>query len=206
VTVNVLVAWSALAAAAWAEMDTTYTDTQQPWPRTTPARWPRPEKLMTKTGLGVAVRCFITHTHDQHYRIDLLTLGWPFHSLRYESWTEFTIDPTKSGLASVAHRYDAQSDPSWWRNGVPVPNAVWGFGPQGFKRLPIRPAPLGFVANTAIFAGLLAAAWRVTAGARRAIRRHYGLCPACGYSLVGIATTTCPECGAVSAPAAHMNR
>jgi hypothetical protein len=158
--VNVLVAWSALAAADWAKMETTFAGIAGRWPRAAPARWPPPEQLMTKAGLGVVVLSSVTHLqqppdHSEHYRIDLHALGWPLPAVRCESWMDFSIDGTR-GSSTVTHRYDAQPDPSWWTNGAPVPMSRWGFGPQGWKRLPIRPAPAGFAANTALYAALVA--------------------------------------------------
>ncbi|MGD9790142.1 MAG: hypothetical protein AB7Q00_02215 [Phycisphaerales bacterium] len=63
-------------------------------------------------------------------------------------------------------------------------------------RLPIRPLPIGFALDTAVYGGFL---WGVVALAgwvRRARRRRNSRCVACGYLLVGLpGGAACPECG-----------
>jgi len=59
--------------------------------------------------------------------------------------------------------------------------------------IPLRPLPLGFLVNTAVYA---LAGWivmTVPPTIRRSIRRRRGLCPQCGHTLAGV--TRCPECG-----------
>jgi len=64
---------------------------------------------------------------------------------------------------------------------------------KSVRVIPLRPLPLGFLVNTAIYA---LAAWivmTVPPTIRRSIRRRRGLCPQCGHTLAGM--TRCPECG-----------
>lgn len=67
-------------------------------------------------------------------------------------------------------------------------------------RVPTGVLPLGFAANSALFAfawiGLLVIPKRIT----RALRRRDNRCAACGYSRDGLALDTrCPECGLIPA-------
>lgn len=73
---------------------------------------------------------------------------------------------------------------------------IRGGGGQAWL-LAYRPLWPGLAANSVVFG----AGWWVvistTGYFRRVARRRRGLCPACGYSLTGLATgTRCPECGA----------
>jgi len=63
--------------------------------------------------------------------------------------------------------------------------------------LPCLIVPWPFIANTAIWAGVVEVGWwRTSAIVRRLRRRGPAVCKQCGYSLVGIASPVCPECGA----------
>lgn len=76
---------------------------------------------------------------------------------------------------------------------------------RGKRWLPLRPIVVGFVANTAIYAGALAPFVWVVAHGRRKLRVARGRCERCGYRLEGLArvelpapseldATVCPEC------------
>jgi hypothetical protein len=71
-------------------------------------------------------------------------------------------------------------------------------GPAGPLRLPLSPIWPNLLADSALFA----AAWfSLLAGLPalgRAHRRRQNRCPSCGYSLAGVQSPTCPECGARS--------
>lgn len=81
--------------------------------------------------------------------------------------------------------------------GADVPPDLAWFGPGPV--LPLRVLPLGFAADTALYA----AAWLVVLGAigraRRRAQRHLGRCPDCGYDLAHADHDRCPECGSWSA-------
>jgi hypothetical protein len=66
------------------------------------------------------------------------------------------------------------------------------------KSLPLRPIWIGFVTNSVLFAMFLGVA-SMMPEIRRIQRVMRGLCPKCAYDLRGSASTTCPECGKVSA-------
>lgn len=64
--------------------------------------------------------------------------------------------------------------------------------------IPLTPIPLGLAGNTAFYAALwfVLIRGRRTAGEIRAwSRRRRDCCEACGYSLVGLSPSRCPECG-----------
>ena len=70
------------------------------------------------------------------------------------------------------------------------------------RTLPLRPIWRGFAINTIFYAALL---WPLLSGPfalRRLNRRKRGLCVACGYDLRHADHAACPECRAVSGPAA----
>lgn len=92
-----------------------------------------------------------------------------------------------------------------WRSG-PVPEVTTHTGvlldpiPDGdfnswqdARVIPLRPLPLGFLVDTAIYSIAAWAAFTIPWTVRRAIRRRRGLCPHCGHALVGM--SRCPECG-----------
>jgi hypothetical protein len=64
------------------------------------------------------------------------------------------------------------------------------------RAVPIAPVPLAFLANTLLYAAILAGIFFAPQVIRRHLRRRHGRCTTCGYQLAGIAT--CPECGGPS--------
>lgn len=58
-----------------------------------------------------------------------------------------------------------------------------------------KPIPLGFAANTLIFAAAFAVPLVALPALRRRLRARRMRCPSCNYDLRGLPTPTCPECG-----------
>ncbi len=64
------------------------------------------------------------------------------------------------------------------------------------RPMPYIPIPLGLLADTLIYAGVLASPFFLFARIKAVRRRRRGLCARCGYDRKGLADgTPCPECG-----------
>ncbi len=113
-----------------------------------------------------------------------VAIGYPFASLKLESLHEYA-GTIKNGNVSLAYQTLHLVDP------LNVPLSFIGL--NDFL-MPVQPVPLGFIANTILYALLCwSALW--TAGRWKHHRRtKRGLCTACAYDLTGN-LTTCPECG-----------
>jgi hypothetical protein len=75
--------------------------------------------------------------------------------------------------------------------------APWAMATAADRRaIPLAPVPLAFIANTLLYAVVLAGVFIVPPSLRRRARRRRGRCTTCGYQLAGL--TTCPECGSVT--------
>ncbi len=66
---------------------------------------------------------------------------------------------------------------------------------QPRRRLPLIPAWPGFLVSTVFYAILTLALWLTASNARRWLRTRRDCCPSCGYSLAGLRSNSCPECG-----------
>jgi hypothetical protein len=107
----------------------------------------------------------------------LVRAGWPFPCVRH-------VDVQGQGVVT--------SDPT-------VPTNPLGSWFTVTTLLPIRPLWPGLAWNTLIYAAtwfsVLFGAYQFWRTARSTLRRRRNQCPACGYSLAGVATNLCPECG-----------
>lgn len=105
--------------------------------------------------------------------------GWPFWCVRSIGYQP--IDATRTVFS-----LDSTFDMPVWLDNILEPE---------FSELPIGVLPGRFLLNTLCFAALTYALISLPARAT-ALRRHLtNRCPACGYSLAGLASDTCPECG-----------
>ena len=79
--------------------------------------------------------------------------------------------------------------------GIKVPKGKDAYGRPRTVLLPLHPIWPGLAIDTVFYAAIL---WLLTLGpstARRMIRRKRGHRIKCGYSLVGLTSDKCPECG-----------
>ncbi len=117
---------------------------------------------------------------------EFVAVGLPFRSI-----ISTTTDPRVMLPSSVWITYFAEvANPgaivvSFWPPAVTI----------GGKGYPLRPVWPGTFLNTAIYAALLFALSRLPVALRRRRRRRRNQCAACGYSLVGLTSPACPECG-----------
>ncbi|RNC81983.1 MAG: hypothetical protein ED559_09430 [Phycisphaera sp.] len=113
--------------------------------------------------------------------------GWPMCCLTRRAYWNTTTSKQYPG--------------SVWHTGFESPWQGLMAGNYRGKRLPVRPMPIRFAANS-LFWGLIA--WGLLRGItlyRRNRRIRRGLCGRCAYELGSI--ETCPECG-TAAPARTM--
>ena len=113
----------------------------------------------------------------EHFR-ETVGYGWPLVSMERESQS-LNGGPSSPAAAILAPAL--------------VPKSI-----GATSLLPIRPRPLGFAVNTAMWAAPLwllmlgRVGWR---GVRRWTKRRTGTCAGCGYDLRGLDGAVCPECG-----------
>ncbi|MEX2220115.1 MAG: hypothetical protein WD749_15300 [Phycisphaerales bacterium] len=203
-----LAAGAALAVvASWVLLATSrlhqYAGQASPWPRGTPADWPRSDGTIYRTGRGVRITRVIssdapflptTPSWTKH-EASVIEAGWPVPCVRsFQASTE-----TATGRTPAPPRPDA------WTAGLHVPWAT--FLPMGAveqPRLPIRPVPLGFAVNAAVWGGLAWLALRIPLAVRWCYRRRCGLCAGCGFPAG--APAICTECGRTVRPWSSRGR
>jgi hypothetical protein len=108
--------------------------------------------------------------------------GWPFYALS-----------SGRGYADASGR---QAIDGIEVGGMRAYDQTFFFAAVVPRILPLRPLPLGFAADTLLYAGAFRGLTILLAGARRSWRRRRGRCPGCGYDRRGLAEgAACPECG-----------
>ncbi len=116
----------------------------------------------------------------EHVWVQSIAAGWPWKSLRCD--LECPVGAVRG--TDVRCRW------GWNPTGAEDPSQATMKG----RLFPLRPVPLGFLANTMVYAALLGAV--VNVGVLARLRRpRRGHCTACGYDLSGLVSGVCPECG-----------
>ncbi len=141
-------------------------------------------------------------------------VGWPLFSLRADRYSWHELDHEGEYVVTGGVSYDAQGFgagieasalPEWARAlaiaKTPMPPGNTG----GFRapyhdtfywrRIPVRPIPLGFVANSLVHSVPFFALAILLPASRRSVRRKRGLCTRCKYDRAGLPDDApCPEC------------
>ncbi len=160
------------------------------WPGEAPAHWPQSTEDAFSSYIGrrrspvrtdTVVDIAINPTSPQVYEHQRIDIGFPFRCARADLRVEHdhetnarafpTMSPLDTGvmldqLVSIPHR-----------------GAV----------IPLRPLPLGLLANTLCMLVILLLARAASRAARAKYRSQHKLCPDCGYPDPG--ESRCPECG-----------
>ena len=135
-----------------------------------------------------------------HYLTTVEASGWPRRSLETRSldkWSERLLQWEQNvSLWELDW-------PQWVYAGID--KGIWRVNSptEPMVKLPIRPRPKEFAANSVFFGSLLAGLGLGPFALRRWVRCKRGACVACvacGYSLRGSASGVCPECGTTFAP------
>ena len=129
---------------------------------------------------------FIRQEQPEPY-IHLYRAGWPLRAMEGEAWRATTGNMQFSSAVGVFWGVDLHAER--------VRGAAKVRTTSSQRILPLRPAWLGFLGNTVLYAvvamGMIACASLV----RRTYRGWRGRCAACGYDLRGDLERGCPECG-----------
>jgi hypothetical protein len=107
------------------------------------------------------------------------------------------------------HFHDEVSTMSTWARDTPNRNTLivtfWppsaSIGGEGY---PLRPIWPGAILNTVFYGVIVFSLWCAWIALKRHRRRKRNLCVRCAYSLAGITTSACPECGAAILPTSPL--
>lgn len=201
--VNVSVAWACALWSPW-ELPSASTGATR-WPVAPVGEWPESCNVSRFESWGMTAESAVGFP-DMDWPVNgwprvegcnmyAERVGWPARAM----WRH--TDPSDmSGLFSLLV-LDERGDP--WVEGVPVPEWLRpGRGRTHIRALPLRPLAAGFAVNTALYAGVFAAAGLGPGWLRRRARRRCGACEVCGYAR-GV-SAVCTECGAPVGPAGSV--
>lgn len=167
--------------------------------------WPPPARVDIFDRFGdrtVAFECVLVkavhHNPDDDCVGSLwrMEYGWPVPAMRcfyvhlmgnYNAVPEATKRALRASLDQVRWRIRGAEFPSWART-------------DGTRKIPLDPVWSGLTIDTLTFG---AGYWLILCigSVRRTVRLRRNLCPHCAYSLAGITTAICPECGSPLKPA-----
>jgi hypothetical protein len=191
IVINVGVAWWAIVRAQGrSAFDTPQNDRSKTrnWPSAAPDDWPDAERRDVKHAewgptWGVDEEWAITWGipgSSFEYQMFLTEAGWPWHSLRAVGGWRFDEHTKEQRLLGNAITRGLTRERGEGRH-------------RKLTTFPMAPIPLGFAANSILFASLIGLPIGGVRRARRALRVRRGLCIHCAYPLG--TSTTCPECG-----------
>ncbi len=124
-----------------------------------------------------------------------ISVGWPLAAMQWAAYEENRYATTLP--------WSSLTPADAWRGGLPQWGSFRSYTTGQEKRFPIRPTPIGFAVDVALFT--LAAWWAMEwlTRTRAARRAKAGRCEACGYDLAGL--QKCPECGTATATQPPQN-
>jgi hypothetical protein len=179
--INVISTWA--LAASWPRF---WTSTilerrvEPRWPPEAPTHWPPPFISEVWTYWWLTTQSTATQSGGDGGWFTA-RIGVPFRSMDWSYGWEWK---------NKGQYPPPQVDTSVWCGGIRLhKREQWPY-----RRLPIRPRPFGFVANTLFYAGALHGLMVLVNGWQRRSRRRRGECVACRYPVIPGADR-CPECG-----------
>ncbi len=165
------------------------------WSHRVPQGWPRLTSWSSDATFGYeSIHAWDATSWEPTFGVAALSFkhsltiehaGWPFKAFESEQ-----------RIPSVAEdRMHAEGQP-WafsWRTGLGLGSNASMFLSGTLLWFPVRPLWPGWIANTALFAGMIWACSRTPRLFRTIYRRRRGLCTVCGYAVAAL--DRCPECG-----------
>ncbi len=177
------------------------------WPDTAPDSWDGAVNATRGSNRVTTLASWGCQGADRtsHRSVDHVESGWPVRLMRAARVIEFEdakLDTTKSPAVRTAFREVLLDYPGSLHHTRSLLGLTTYLG-----ALPLQPIYGPFLLHWLTVSTLLTSPliWRT---AIAPIRRRRNLCPACAYSLSGLApaTTICPECGAPVTPASVAMR
>jgi hypothetical protein len=181
-------AYTATSSVAWFELELEVgeevpdTPSWAPWPDE--ADLP-PLQTRLHVAAGWPMACLAADCIEQDARLLPDRIRLPEETRRRAMALSKRLPSTGKPLAAAPPR---------WRHAIVVHDQQ-SSGPFTAVVLPYRPIPMGLVANTLLYASLVAFVLLGCSALLRLMRRRRGKCPLCCYQLKGGMVNGCPECG-----------